>query len=668
MLTVDGQDEIVGSSESRRLRVRSVAGLAIVSAALFPVGWWFIFTQFQTYDDEGILVLLLREWAHRGGLYSRVESRYGPAYTFFYGLPQRLLGADLTYTSGRVVTLLLWLAISFVLGAGVLALGGSLLTGILAQVASFFLLVTLTWEPTHPGGLLCLGLALIVLTVAALQRHRPAMCHVLLGLLVGTLVMTKINIGVFAVVALAYSFATAAPTSRSRVLRPLTEFALVALGPILILLQHPHVIATTNFGAPSEPAHALGARFIDQWAINYAVVYAAAALILVLVVRIYGSETDRSVDLRAVVRFGAGTSVAIAFFSVFALVTGTSLGALAQGLIFRPLTESRSALTLPAQVNGSVVVVWVLVALGLLVMLPRLRRMKEAAPPSIRPTVLLWGGMLRIAAAGIGLAGVVRSSSLSLLPLAAVCLLAPSASGGVVRSSVGRRTLAALAVAASLHAIPVAGSQVSWSVMLLVPALSLVLYDGWTVVLMARPQRPAWLRTPRIPIVCCLVVLLASPWPGAAPLGGASGAAQRYFRTGVDPQLPGTAGLRLDPGTVRDLRSIVKVLRRECTQFFSVPEYASLYLLSGREPPNGMNATVWMFLLNASEQQSVVDQLERTDGTVCLVERAPADAPPWTEWSFGRPIPDGPLVRYLSTGFETKLVVPPYRVLERVDS
>ena len=66
-----------------------------------------MFSAFMFYDDEGYVLISLRNFAEHGHLYRDVFSQYGPfPYVFYYLL--HLLGLPLTHMVGRTITLLAW--------------------------------------------------------------------------------------------------------------------------------------------------------------------------------------------------------------------------------------------------------------------------------------------------------------------------------------------------------------------------------------------------------------------------------------------------------------------------------------------------------------------------------------------------------------------------------
>jgi hypothetical protein len=82
-----------------RLTVRHAWGstlvFAIAAAALTVAAGLVIFSAFMFYDDEGYVLLSLRNFAEHGHLYGEVYSQYGPFPYFFYYLLNLLGGISM---------------------------------------------------------------------------------------------------------------------------------------------------------------------------------------------------------------------------------------------------------------------------------------------------------------------------------------------------------------------------------------------------------------------------------------------------------------------------------------------------------------------------------------------------------------------------------------------
>ncbi len=83
--------------------------VAFVVALLF--GRYWLTTSLPSYDDDGYFLLMIKHYLGGEHLYTEVFSQYGPFYTFAQKIMFRLLGLPVTHDGGRMVTLVLWLAV-----------------------------------------------------------------------------------------------------------------------------------------------------------------------------------------------------------------------------------------------------------------------------------------------------------------------------------------------------------------------------------------------------------------------------------------------------------------------------------------------------------------------------------------------------------------------------
>eukprot|EP01035_Chromulina_nebulosa_P033137 gene33137-44357_t len=157
-----------------------------------------MFSAFMFYDDEGYVLVSLRNFAEHGGLYREVYSQYGPfPYVFYYSL--HALGLPLNHTAGRIVTLFAWAGTALACAALVGRATRSLTARLAVLAGVFVYLWIMVSEPTHPGGLIVLVTALLAwLGHHTIRADRPQTWALLVGVGIGVLLLTKINVGVFA--------------------------------------------------------------------------------------------------------------------------------------------------------------------------------------------------------------------------------------------------------------------------------------------------------------------------------------------------------------------------------------------------------------------------------------------------------------------------------------
>jgi len=93
-----------------------VPGLVVLAAGLAFAGWLLMATNFMIHDDEGYVLLGLKNFAEHGRLYDGVFTQYGPVPFLYYDALHRLLDWPITNLFGRTLTLAHWIAASFAAG------------------------------------------------------------------------------------------------------------------------------------------------------------------------------------------------------------------------------------------------------------------------------------------------------------------------------------------------------------------------------------------------------------------------------------------------------------------------------------------------------------------------------------------------------------------------
>jgi hypothetical protein len=121
---------------------------------------------------------------------------------------------------------------------------------------------------------------------------------------------------------------------------------------------------------------------------------------------------------------------------------------------------------------------------------------------------------------------------------------------------------------------------------------------------------------------------------------------QAVFRSATPLPLPGARRLHLPEGTAGDLVWVTHQIETSCSSFISLPGLNSFYLWTRQEPPTSLNAGAWMFLFDAPTQARIVERVRPIERLCLLRQQGLAQG-----WQRGRPLPDRPLVDYLSRNF-----------------
>lgn len=573
---------------------------------LAPVGFLSMFSVLREYDDEGFFLVTLRDYIGGHANYSQL---YGPFYYEVMAGAFRLFGLAVTTDDGRIVTLFVWLLASLIGGITVLTLTRNLWLGVAGMFVTFHSLSALTNEPMHPAGLI--GLLLVSLGAIAANRFRtPRATAVLIGAIVAALMLVKINVGAFAAVAVAFAFGATVLRGRPRrVLLPVTGLVLVA-APFLLT----------------------AAEFNVEWVRDLALVVglslAGVAVAAIVAARPSLPPSD------AVLLVAGGAAVVLVCLGVAAaggMRVSDLVGSVSAALMLAQL------LLIPATV-GIPNVAWAALSLfaGAGILLLRFGARSSPAVPALA----------RVAAGAFTWLCVLLLPwpySLYAVPLAWVAVVPPAGDGQTPTDAFARVLLPALAVMETLQAYPVAGTQLWIAAMTLVPVGAIALNDGMRQLRAAAAAAPSpWMSTVARRLGPGALIVNVAVWPVFVYFAAAA------YILGQPLGLPGTELMRVPPSQASSLQSLVRAIDRDCTTLVTMPRLSSLYVWTGESGFSERSTGVWIFSLDASEQQSVVSQIQGQP-SVCVV-RSPGLV---DFWAGGRPIPQRPLVEYIDANFQS---------------
>jgi hypothetical protein len=197
---------------------------------------------YSRYDDEGFMLMTLRQYVEGLPLYKTTYTEYGPFYYVLFG---SLFGfAGVTHDAIRVTTVLAWVLVATGWAACVWRWRGSFVWTLIAFLTTVRVLRALETEPGHPQ-ILVLLLYAAIFVAASFHTAAPAFAFATIGAASAAMLLTKINIGGFIVAALVAVFvACLRPASRPRAL-DLGVRALCLLMPTVLMfarLNNPIVL------------------------------------------------------------------------------------------------------------------------------------------------------------------------------------------------------------------------------------------------------------------------------------------------------------------------------------------------------------------------------------------------------------------------------------------
>jgi hypothetical protein len=163
------------------------------------------FTGFSAWDDEGSMMASVKQFLDGFRLYDQVWSGYGPVYYFYNWLLRSITGTPVTHDVVRISSLLPWLLTSLACAWIILRFTRSLLLASVGHLAVLYTLRFFTNEPGHPQEICIFLLVCFIASGLLLETRRRILGLALLGLFPAALLLIKINIGIFAILAIGLS-------------------------------------------------------------------------------------------------------------------------------------------------------------------------------------------------------------------------------------------------------------------------------------------------------------------------------------------------------------------------------------------------------------------------------------------------------------------------------
>jgi hypothetical protein len=496
------------------------------------------------------------------------------------------------------------------------------------MIVAFNSLYVLVNEPMHPQVLCVLLLGAFTLLAVSGPGRKAAWVGAGAGALLSALVLTKINLGAFALAAVALAAVlTFEPLRARRWLR------WPVIGAVLVL---PVYIAERDLG--------------ESWVRDFVALEVLAMAAIVIAAWPLGKRPAEHDGLGRWL-LGAIAGFAVAFVAIMAaiMLNGSSPADVYDGIVTEAM-RVRDVLLLqfpspPAAVD------WAIGGLAAAVLATHLRLGTDGKPS-------IWPGVLRVAAGLTIWYSVARIAPLSLNPaagnpdsvpmvLAWVAAIPPAGSAEPPYKRFLRVLLPALAVAESLQVYPVAGSQTGIAALAFVSVGGLCLADALTSLRNWGEARGGnALELFGVVTLTVTVAITAQLALNVIVRPTVSNAIAYNDRPGLP--LAGANQLHIPSPDVETYVGLVDQLHRHrCTTFIGYPSINSLYLWSSIEAPLPTAPGAWVESLDSKQQQRIVDEMRASPRPCAIRSDSKAEL-----WLHGEPAPQRPLVRYVFNEFE----------------
>ena len=560
------------------------ATFTLLACTLALAGYWLLFSTFMIYDDEGYVLVSLRNFSIHGGLYDQVYTQYGPFPYLVYDTLHRILGFTFNNTTGRWITLINWLGSSAICAKLIHRTTRSGALTAFTFVGTFTYLWVMIHEPLHPGGLITLIVTSATwLGAEAWQGRRFAIFAAVTGLACAALLLTKINVGLFFCGAVISWLVL--NSDRSSTARILTWAIAVGCAALPYALMHTLIR--------------------EQWVRIFALVFAAGALGSLLA----GQRVSHPiVDSRMWLQLFAWSGAGLIILGSLTLCRGTSLHGLISGIVLDPLKQPKIYFFPVHWRAGSCAVAvtsLILVAGASQFRLWDNRRLMAAVAIfrilAAIVCLIIPLGLIPATLAVWGLSYGISLAWLFVIPL-----------GKDTQSAAIRSWVSLVLVFQSLQAYPVAGSQLNWGTCLWLPLLALGVHDAASYVSNELSAVGNWTRRFSAAAVGISTVFMARQlteigWNNyhfSQPLG-----------------LRGAENIRLPNDITYALRIANENLRAHSDVLFSFPGLYSANLWTGLPTPTLANATHWFSLLSLQRQQEIIDRMANSPKAAIFVAR-----------------------------------------------
>lgn len=595
--------------------VKTALWFAVLTVPAAIAAYYRIFSGFAEWDDEGTLMMTVRQYLNGARLYEEIYSGYGPVYYFYHSLLRSVAGIVLNHNAGRITSAAVVVVCSLLGAWMVLRLTRSLAAASVAHILVFRALVFFGNEPGHPQELcmlLLLGLAASGMTSKSRTRQFALAVS---GALAAALVLIKINIGIFTILAIALAVLVQTPQLWY------WRFMKWAAGTAALLL--PFALMRAHLNDPAAQAYC----------------FVITASIAALLAAAAGLTDAKQLSTRECLVAAAG------FVVTFALVL---LALVWQGV---PMTATLNMLVLDhirINVNqrfwytavelGRMWIAWALAGLGTSIVVSALLRKDGNVYRILAPLQILLGGF--------GLLISLFAPKLLLGFVTPFCwLLFRHGAETSPRQTHARILLCTTTVLQTLYAYPIAGSQTYFLRVLLMLVAVILLFDGLNYL-------------PRTGRLALEVRRFASP-ASAVTLAVCALAyalfayrAELLYASLTPLNMPGAERIRLEKGEAQNYRWLVDNLRQHCDTFVGLPGIPSLYFWTGKpspglvhRPPGTLNYDNWMYTFSSDQQQAIVDDLSRHPNACAVYHPSGVDF-----WNRGKlDVRGWPLANYILT-------------------
>jgi len=554
----------------------TISSFAAVTIWALLTGYVSLFGFIALHDDEGYLMITVKQFLEGRVLYNEIFTQYGPSYYLYKWVLYGVTGFSVTHDVNRLTALAVWTSTAFICGVFAYRLSRSTIAGSAVYVLTFLGLYRTIYEPEHPQSLCGFLVAFGLLLLTGKEQGRSFEIRLgLLGAALAFLFFAKINIGVFFGLAVAIVLALFFQTGK---FRTITVWVLTT-GAVLL----PFVLFRKHF-------------FIGWIYFCFAVAFSLLAAL-----RSTGKDVRAIFLSKHLFISGAGFILTSFLIVLFIIAKGTTFDALLNGVILQNF-KFGEAFYYSAPVHSYSAVLGLFGFAGAIVY-----RFFESKTSDQRLNFLvalakIGFGVLIVAVSLFG--GKDRRYHMLInfgIPFLWLLLIPPIRSFG--HSLMPRVALVLTAILLTLQIYPIPGSQMSFGSFAMLIIAVLCLSDAAEFLKgISIFKEKNFLFSKAAAAFSILCILAVCFYTGIT--------FYKTFQSQTPLDLPGAKRFRLPEQEVAMHQFLVKNLAASCDDFIVLPGKASYYFWAQKQPPTTFNTTAWMTLLNEQQQQAIVDKLQ----------------------------------------------------------
>jgi hypothetical protein len=571
------------------------------------LGFYHIFSHFNYWDDEGYVLLSIKEFISQGELYDTVYSQYGPFLYLYRSIIHSFL--PVSHDAGRIINLLEWVFAACFLGLTAKQLFRSPGFSIWVLFSGFWLSRMAALHPGHPQSLIILQIS-IICALFGFWIHKStthtmrALSIFIVGLLSAAIACVKINVGAFVLLPILLVMSTASPHKFVRKVC-IYMFSLCAIMLPLVLMK--------------KLIH-------NEWCLRFCVVMTVAIMssLFHLIRKENQQNAVVAIDWYLLI---SGYIGGLSLYSLFAFWTGSSLGGLLDGILFGPARHGTDYFV-PIHLSNYTIILSI-AGLVFSVLITFGKQYKYIYVFCAILKGILFGALF------YAIVVADQRQSILFISLSWLWVLIYQIPSRQSKHNPLKLLIVMLAIMLPLVNYPVS-SHLSGSWYMHSIVIALVLHDmlkSWEYIGNAGI-------IPVQPLVNWSTAILAAAGIGIVLHGTWNNYRDYPLRTSLN--LSGARRLRLPFEQTRSYYYAAQNVIAHGADFFTVPGLNSFHLWCQKEPITGLNTTFWMGLLDDEQQNAIISNIKKTKKFLVLE----GDYSIWTKAS-GKDYSTKPLMKYI---------------------